>query len=392
VSGHLGERLSALLDGELSADDRAAAQVHLRECPACAQQLEELAAVDAMARDVPVEAPAGYFDELPGRVRTRLRERRKPRLAPAAVWAAAAAAVVMVAVVTPRLLREARSPAPAATPVVAPAGAPATIQGRAATADAGAASPAATAAGAAPPAAALTRTKARAESDKAPATTTDTAASKERLAKAVTVATAAPPPPAQEAEMQLSRDEARLGAAADRRMAGAAPEPPPAAPAPAPANTPGYAAAPAAPQAAGAPSARGAVASMQEQKAEDAPARDSAGAARPTAETRKESYQGRRLRGDERYEVLVARRPATAAEARDAARLWEAFARDLPGDRHADEARVRAVESLATAWRLGGAAEDLTRARGAARSYLEGGQARQPERVRAVLEGLPPSP
>jgi hypothetical protein len=134
---------------------------------------------------------------------------------------------------------------------------------------------------------------------------------------------------------------------------------------------------------------------MQEQKSDDTPARDaasSAGAAPETADARKERYQGRRLRADERYEGLTLRRPSTAAEARDLARAWEAFARDWPGDGHADEARVRAVESVATAWRLGHSAEDLARARAAARAYLGDAAALQAGRVRAVLETLPPSP
>jgi len=73
VSSHPGDRLSAFLDGELSAAERAEVQGHLRECAACTRELEELGAVDAFARELPVEAPAGYFDELPGRVRARVR-------------------------------------------------------------------------------------------------------------------------------------------------------------------------------------------------------------------------------------------------------------------------------------------------------------------------------
>ena len=90
MSGHPGERLSAFLDGELPAADRAQVEVHLRECAACARELEELAAVDAFARELPVEAPAGYFEVLPSRVRARVRRpARIPRLA---VWAAAGGA------------------------------------------------------------------------------------------------------------------------------------------------------------------------------------------------------------------------------------------------------------------------------------------------------------
>ena len=194
MSGHLGERLSALLDGELSAGERAEAQVHLRECPACAQQLEELAVVDAMARDVPVEAPAGYFDELPGRVRTRLRARPRARRAPLAVWAAAAAAVVMVAVVAPRMRHEA--------PLPTPAFAPATVQSKAAPAEA-ARAPALAAASVPPLADELRKSTAvsvESDGNLAPAQARD----KERLARAVP-ATSAPAPAREEAEPARER-------------------------------------------------------------------------------------------------------------------------------------------------------------------------------------------
>jgi hypothetical protein len=387
VSAHLGERLSALLDGELSPHDHAQAQVHLRECAACAQALEELAAVDAMAREVPVEAPPGYFDALPGRIRTRVRERRKPRVAPAAVWAAAAAAVVMVAVVTPRMLRQRPSPMPASLRTDE------LQRGRAAVPEA--APPAVPAPTVPPPAksADKTITSSLTFSDKGEADAP--AANRDRLARAPAPASPATPSAPEEAKMRLRREETELAAAAPPR-AKTAPVPP--APAPAVATpSSGYASEPAAPapQTAQAPSTRGAVASIQEQKADGETTRDTVGGAAgapDAADARKERYQGRRLRPEERYEGLTLRRPSTAAEARDLARAWESFARDLPGDRHADEARVRAVEAAATAWRLGHGAEDLAQARAAARSYLGDAAARQGDRVRALLESLPPEP
>ena len=143
MSDHPGELLSAFLDGELSAADRAQVQGHLRECAACARELEELAAVDTFAREIPVRAPAGYFEELPGRVRARVRRpARVPRLA---VWAAAAAAAVMAVTVTPLLMQRERSvtaPAAQSAPYVPAPGAapPATVPpAEAGFADAGAA-------------------------------------------------------------------------------------------------------------------------------------------------------------------------------------------------------------------------------------------------------------
>jgi hypothetical protein len=90
--------------------------------------------------------------------------------------------------------------------------------------------------------------------------------------------------------------------------------------------------------------------------------------------------------------LLLARRPATAADARALAKAWEAFARDLPADRRADEARVRAIESLAMAWRLGGEPGDLASARAAGEAYVDAERAPQAGRVRALLETLPPTP
>jgi len=91
----------------------------------------------------------------------------------------------------------------------------------------------------------------------------------------------------------------------------------------------------------------------------------------------------------ERYQSLLAKRPATAADARALRDGWEAFARDQPSGPHADEARVRAIEAGATAWGLGGEAADLARARAAAQAYLASPDAPQRLRVRGVLEALP---
>src|SRR5262249_41125643 len=112
MSAHLGERLSAFLDGELPPADRAAVEGHLRQCAACAHELEELAAVDALARELPVQVPPGYFEALPGRVRSRVRTRRRPWSV--AVWVGAAAAAVLVIVVAPTLLMHETAMAPLA--------------------------------------------------------------------------------------------------------------------------------------------------------------------------------------------------------------------------------------------------------------------------------------
>jgi hypothetical protein len=115
VSAHVQERLSVYLDGELPQTERAEVDAHLRGCAACARHLEELAAVDAAARDLPVPAPPGYFDSLPARVAARLpapRTTRRPQ-PQTWVWAAAAAALAL-AVLTPLTVRRTTLPVPEA--------------------------------------------------------------------------------------------------------------------------------------------------------------------------------------------------------------------------------------------------------------------------------------
>jgi len=368
VSGHPGDRLSAFLDGELSAGERAEVQGHLRECPACARELEELGAVDTFARELPVEAPAGYFEELPGRVRARVRRpARTPRLA---VWAAVAAAAVMAVVVTPVMLQRERSVvAPAAQAVPeAPVPAPATLAASTAPppvagfADSDAAAPA----GARPSRAARNEAQGRLlEREKA-----DHPAEEKMLSKAQ----------AQGAD-QISR---RDGPAAL----------PPGPPAPAAAPPAVAAAAPkttmaesvtvqgaAAPE--GAPAEPEADADAKKERARPASRQAVAGAgafAHPN---------DRALMTDKRYQGLLARHPTSAPEARATRDAWELFARDVPTEARADEARVRAIEAGVLAWKLGRDPADLATARERGRAYLESGNAPQAARVRAALDGLP---
>ena len=111
MSAHVEDRLSPYLDGELSAGERDRVESHLRGCPACARHLEELRAVDAAARALPLEAPAGYFGTFSGRLRERLPQRRARRW-PA--WALAAAAGLALAVLVPLSARRVVSPVPEA--------------------------------------------------------------------------------------------------------------------------------------------------------------------------------------------------------------------------------------------------------------------------------------
>jgi hypothetical protein len=115
------ESLGAYLDGELDSAARTSVDVHLGTCADCSAHLADLAAVDQAAREVPVEAPAGYFEDFAPRVRARLEKRAPVRWRPP-VWGWAAAAALLLGVVTPLVLRD--RPLGVAQPTTeAPAGA-----------------------------------------------------------------------------------------------------------------------------------------------------------------------------------------------------------------------------------------------------------------------------
>src|SRR5688500_13298052 len=118
MTGHPQELLSALLDGELDATQRRDVETHLAGCPSCARHLEELKAVDVLARGLPpVAVPDGYLDALPGRVRARIRADRSPSAA-RAPWVWPLAAGLALAVLAPLVLREGPSPTPTPVPAL----------------------------------------------------------------------------------------------------------------------------------------------------------------------------------------------------------------------------------------------------------------------------------
>jgi hypothetical protein len=84
--------------------------------------------------------------------------------------------------------------------------------------------------------------------------------------------------------------------------------------------------------------------------------------------------------------------PMTLAALRDRREAWRSFTRDFPASPRADEARVRVVETGVAAWRSGGDAADLGRAREDASAYLARRDAVQASRVRALLAELPQTP
>lgn len=99
---HLGDLLSALLDGELPAPLAEASRQHLSGCPACARELALVDAARSRVRALPaVDPPPGFPDRHLGRAGHReptvgaaaVRHRRVG-LAALAAGAAAAAAVL----------------------------------------------------------------------------------------------------------------------------------------------------------------------------------------------------------------------------------------------------------------------------------------------------------
>ncbi|HEX2040182.1 MAG TPA: zf-HC2 domain-containing protein [Acidimicrobiales bacterium] len=79
---HLGDAISALLDGELSAEEEAVVRAHLDECAACREELAAVERVRRLVRGLPV-------------VERRARRRGPSRVAAVAAGAVAAAASIV---------------------------------------------------------------------------------------------------------------------------------------------------------------------------------------------------------------------------------------------------------------------------------------------------------
>jgi hypothetical protein len=127
---------SALVDDELSPDDRAAANAHLAGCAECRRELERVSRTVSMVRALPPErAPAGFVDRVMTTVHPLPWPRRLARrlFVPVGVKIPVeVAAVVMVATTalwvfqrTPELQQAARQEAPA-PPVATPPPSPST--------------------------------------------------------------------------------------------------------------------------------------------------------------------------------------------------------------------------------------------------------------------------
>jgi anti-sigma factor RsiW len=349
IGPHVTDQLSPYMDDELSEPERSAVAAHLRACPSCGRHLQELRAVDVAARELPLAVPDGYFDAFRATLRKRLeRSRPAPRpIAPA--WTLAAAAALVLAVLAPRLLREPRVAAPPAVPAPAPARP-------------------------APPFSPPLPEAEQAE-PAAPAAKT--------------------PAPRGEAQDRLADQGGRL-AKRDQPPARAPATTPPAAPSAPQANevqAPGYAAAPA-------EADSGAPPPPAQVKAEPEAARDFEGRPAGEQKERRDKKAGTLAATGERaarsapgaggFDLLLRRRVSSAEEARTLRDAWLAYAQEEEAGIRADEARVRAIEAGAEAWRRGRDDSDRERAERDGREYLARADARQRDRVRAVLRSLSP--
>jgi len=331
---HPRDALSAYLDGELREDERRAVELHLAACPSCAREMEELGALDALARDAAApEAPAGYFDDLPSRVRARIRAPRR-RVSP--LWLVPLAAGLMVAVLAPAVLRDnaareqparrdrpaALAPAPAATAPEADAAKtlePAPMPQRAQPTARERKREEAALAKDAPPATVAARDELRARND------------------AVQAPFAAPPPAAPAAAKEDDRQAMADAAAPAEAELGAA-----------------------APAQSRAVAAGGRLSSAAEAKAKKAVA-------------------------DEAFQEAAAIPLDSAASARRARDAWRRYVDAHPAR---DEARVLLVEAAVAAYRASGDTADRAVAEREADAYLARGDAPGTERVRAARRAL----
>ena len=363
MTAHVVDSLSPYLDGELDPAERAAVLAHLAACEACAVRLQELAAVDAATRALPVEAPEGYFESLPSRVRARI-EARTGRAWGVPAWGWAAAAAVVLAVVTPLTLTVRQAPEPTPRPAARPEPA---LPERAE--PEGTPAPASNAAGPAAPLldrgrdekASLVGAEAQEMKEAVPATIRESEAERLRNLGYVAggVEDAAPGP----ADVTTPAEKSRTG---------------------------DFAAVP--PQA-----ERLAVAEERDRTVAGQPAKGEE-VMRREATARKAAHEpSPEGRADARSLAATAatgggmpleRVPETLEEARSLRETWRRLSTAERDPAKADEAWVRVVDLGALAYRLGRDPRDLERLRKDAREYLRRPDAAQADRIREILLAL----
>ena len=105
--GHLGDALSALLDGELPPTQETAARAHIAGCPSCTHELLAVTQARSWVRALPpVDPPFGLYErmllERPQRISAAFDTRPSiRRRAGVAAFGAAAAAVTVLGVDSP---------------------------------------------------------------------------------------------------------------------------------------------------------------------------------------------------------------------------------------------------------------------------------------------------
>jgi hypothetical protein len=344
MTEHVHVSLSAYMDGELPPQEQSAVEAHLKACPECAQHLEQLSQTDLACRELPVEAPEGYFETFPGRIRSRLTPQKTFRL-PAWSWAAVAALLFMA--VTPLLWRrlgsegEERVPTPTspARDAPQPAGAPRPALAPEPPAEA-VGSP-----GRPSPFAAQTAPPRRAAAAPAPAL------------KAPGSAGSGDAQAPQREEPQRAADETA---------------------------SVGYVSPPSAGQEAGA--------SPEESKerAKSEAGRAEGGARQGKAMAAPMMANAEKRASPDRFQALAARKPTTAGEARDLREEWRSLVGEIPAGPRADDARFELVLAGKAALDLSGDPSDRETLRRDLLAYLGSGMKRHADEVRTILGSLSP--
>jgi hypothetical protein len=384
VSEHVRERLSPLLDGELPSAERAEVEAHVESCPECAGLLEDLAAVDTLARALPMPAPADGFESFATRVRARIAARPRRRGLPAWSWAVAAA--LLLAVVTPMTLirlshqeptAQQTAQAPAAQPQQPAPSLPPTTLGDIPLAEGGRQARSDARARALEDKVSLNRRAAdrayetRLEKRKQEGAVATGGAKPEPTADRLSglgyvggaPAPAAPPPAPPPAEETGRLGERESGT--DAKKAQTLP--------PATTTLPGGLAA-ARPQARSSPSVAAAT---------PGPARDRDAAFERAAELQ--------LEADDALDRFLAAPPFKTVEAaRKAREAWRTYVGAQPDGPRADVARVRTIEAGMAAWELSREEPDREVVLRDIAQYLARRDSRQGERVRSLRQRLEP--
>jgi len=338
MSGHVEDRLSAYLDDELPELERREVDAHLRECPSCGHHLEELAAVDGAFRSQEVDAPPGYFDTLPARIRGRLHQ--GPRLK-AAPWAwAALAAVILLALAPALILQREGTPRPPQSAAYAPSARE-------------------------EPAPTIPPTN-EATAGKAPAFRPE----EKEKAKAIPARPLAAPPAERPAQTKVPRGDVQESLKALGYVGSSAPE------------TPSPAVAPqAAPQAPPPGSAAGAERSTSVNRFAGEAADSVAPAPQALAKARRPTWE-------QQFEALAGRSASSPADAREVREGYRLLLRETTTRSRLDEVRIALVRAGARALALSGDPSDRDVLRRDARAYLELGDGIHGDEVRQLLSTL----